>query len=530
MKRRPLVFWVLLVGAIAATVWWAQYVPRPAQAPLRAIPANATWLSLHENLAARWSDLAANPLLVSVAGAMGADPEEWRAQAASQETRQFLNLLARDTVCIAYVPEMRITGRPAWVFSAWLGGRSQRLRWLLKSRKEPTLRRAASRNGWSVWVWTPKGMKGGERITFALVEGMLVGCIAADTLGIEDVLACYDGHLPSLARTSSPTDDPTTGAVDRGWIRMLEGQGYGPRLYYTLDIKPNGALAGVVLTPHAPSLATPTPAATSADEFSRLMRDHPAAALVIDRALARAWLRTTFTNVVGREVATLLGGEDSGLAALALVGGRYSGRFMAVRLPSLLAAYSTPNPTQSMNQIREAFDRLNAVTPWGLVPQPVQVGTQRVYAIESTGQSAYAALEPAERLAYVPLNQSLVFSSNLETLTKLLREAQQAPPNAPGVLARGVQRMRAQHALGYLWMNLEEGAKMLRIAVTAWSLKLLVENPAGSQPTRQRLNELKAWIDALAPQQTLQIWVRPRQQFLEYEFRLGHESEGVPGT
>lgn len=523
MKRRPLIFWLLLAASIGTIVWWALYVHRDPQAPLRAIPANATWLALHNNLAARWDAISDNPLIASIAGALDIEAEEWQEIAGSEDTRKFLNILARDEVALAYVPEMRATGREAWVFSSWLGGRSQRLRWTLNSIKDPALRRASARNGWHVWVWTPKGMKNGARVTLAIVEGMLVGCISDETIAIEDVLECYDRRLPSLVGGGEVVGALTSDSPDRGWVRLPRSGGWGARIHYKLTFLEQGGLAGAVYVPGAPVFTTPAPATNSLNELSDILRDHPVAALVLDRGLAREWVQEAYPNPVGSEIAGLLGGEESGAVALALVGDPYSGRFMAVRLPGLLAAVTTPDPSKAALGISAALDRLNARYPWGLVPYSTAVGTQRVIAIESTGRTTYAKVDDKERLAFAPLQQSLLFSSNLETLTKLLREAHAAPPADSGRFSRGLQRMRDHHALGYFWVDLQQGSKVLRLAVTAWSLKLLVEDPQGSQPARQKLNEAKAWIDALAPQKTLQLWVRPRQEFLEYEFRLGGE-------
>lgn len=528
MKRRPLIFWTLLVASVAVTVWWAFHVPARPRDLYRAIPAQATWLTAHHDLAGRWETLRKNPLTTSVALALGADPEEWDEQAVSPDTQRFLDTLAANDVFLAYVPEMRITGRPAWVFSAWLGGGSQRLRWTLKSMKDPNLRRASSRNGWHVWVWTPKGMKHGERITFSIVEGMLVGCIAADTLGIEDVLACYDGHLPSLADRPELQVAPPQDALDRGWVRTPGAPTARPPVRYTLKLSPSGSLAGTVFSPSRPPQLLVPPPQGSVDEFSDLVRAHPAAGLVVHRALAAHWLQQAFTNPVGREVAAYVQSYEPGAVALALLGGKYSGRFMAVRLPTLMASVPTLDAGHAVLALHKAFDRLNAATPWGLVPQTIRIDTQRVYAIESTGRSTYADLEEKERIAYVPFARSVVFSSNLETLQKLLAEAASAPPAEPGRMAQGIQRMRDQHALGYLWMDLEEGAKIMRLAVTAWSLKLLIEDPRASQATRQRLNDAKAWIDTLAPLKTLHLWARPVQDGLEYEFQLGAPDEAAP--
>lgn len=522
MKRRPLIFWILLFAGVVAAVWWTLHIPRDPQALFRAIPAQATWLTTHEDLAGRWKDIAANPLLASVAGALEMDPEEWHEQAESEDTQAFLDLLARDEIVLAYVPEMRSTGEPAWVFSSWLGGRSQRLRWTLNSLKDPSLRQAASRNGWGVWVWSPKGMRDGSRITLALVEGMLIGCISPDTLTIEDVLACYDRQLPSLADDAGAITSLTADSADRGWFRMPGQNRWGPRVHYSLKFLPGGALAGKVYAPGAHAVAAPVLPANSLGDFSEIMRDIPSVALVADRALVRGWIEESFNTPVGREVAGLLRGEEPGAVAFSLVGDPYSGRFNAVRLPTLLAAFTADDPTQVTEHVNTAFDRLNAFYPWGLVPQLVPVGTQRVYAIESTAGSAYSKMESNERIAYAPLRESVLFSSNLEGLTKLLRDARRGTTER-GRFAEGMQRMRDGHALGYLWIDLERSAKLLRLAVTAWSLKLMIEDPMGSQPTRQKLNEAKAWIDSLAPQKALEVWVRPHQDLLEYEFRLGGE-------
>lgn len=61
-----------------------------------------------------------------------------------------------------------------------------------------------------------------------------------------------------------------------------------------------------------------------------------------------------------------------------------------------------------------------------------------------------------------------------------------------------------------LWFDAAEGARVARLGVTAWSLKLLLEDPQGSQPTRQRLNDFKAWMDALAP--LGQLWIEVAEQ------------------
>lgn len=524
MKRRPLLFWVLLSAFAVGSAWWTVHVPYAPHRLYGAIPAGATMLSAHHNPAGRWDTLARNPLVLGVAEALGVDTVAWEELGRDKGSRALLDMLASDEVVFAYVPEMRHTGEPAWVFASWLGGESQRLRWMLGGLQSPDLRRAASRNGWPVWVWTPRGVRSDERITFALVEGLLIGCIAPETLGIEEIIGCYDGHAVSLADRPGPELAPAAEFADRGWFRV---QGPGRRapepLTYALALS-TGGLRGKVLAPFAPATTGPASGPGGADDLAGLVGDLPLACAVMDRSLSRVWLDRVFTNALSREVSDLLHGDAPGTVTLGVLGGPYSGRFMAVRLPTLVAGVTLNDPDRAVAGMNAAFDRLNAVTKWGLVPQLVLVGTQRVYAIEGTGKSAYASLETGERIAYTALGRSLVAGSNLEILSRLLRERAGAP--RPGSrLQDGVQRMRDGNALAYLWFDLAEGGKVLRLAITAWSLKLLVEDAARTQVLRERLNLAKAWIDALAPFHQLQLWVRPLGDRTEFDFTAG----GVEG-
>ncbi|MCS6770534.1 MAG: hypothetical protein NZ740_00735 [Kiritimatiellae bacterium] len=524
MNARRLAFWLLAFGAAGAALWWAFHVPRTVRGPWNAVPADATWVTAHQRLAGRWDVLSENRLLKSLAGAMGVETEDWEALIVSPEIRRVIDWLGQDELILAYVPSMPLTGRPAWVFAAWLGGRSQRLRWSLKSVDDPTLKPASARNGWRVWVWTPKGLKGGERITFSIVEGMVVGCIAADAIGIEDVLACVDGLAPSLADTAAPRTPPDEGIPDWGWVRIGNGQDGGSFIRFAMDFRPNGGFRGKVAVPGGWPAAVATDS-SDLKELAALLGERPTAVLVAGRPLAAAWLAKASNNLLGREFAALFGSSSTGAAGFALLGGPFSGRYRAVRLPTLVGGFSTETPDSVVADVQAALDRINAATPWGLVLHPISVGTQRVYAIESTGRSAYAAAEMNERLAFAVLGRSVVFSSNAGALLALLRESRSAADHDVDQtsLSAALGRMHKRNAGAYLGFDLTEGAKMARLAITAWSLKLLIENPTGSLPFRERLNAAKGWIDAIAPQRKLEVWALPGPGRIEYEFALGDE-------
>jgi hypothetical protein len=70
-------------------------------------------------------------------------------------------------------------------------------------------------------------------------------------------------------------------------------------------------------------------------------------------------------------------------------------------------------------------------------------------------------------------------------------------------------------------IDLARGGKTLRLALTTYALKLLLEDAQGTLRVRQRLNEAKAWIDSLAPLQTCRFWLRSDGQMMQVQFKAG---------
>lgn len=493
MKRKQLIFWPLLVAFIAASSVWMISVPRgTALQPSRAIPASATFLGVHRDLNERWDVLAHNPLLLGLVDKLGVNSDEVERINQDPGFHELLRVLGTDDLWLAYVPAMRATGASAWVFSTWLGGESLRLRWLLRSGRMPDIKRAASRNGWLVWVWAPRELKG-QRITFAVVEGMLVGCIAAETHGIDEVLACVDGNAQSLASRADFIPPLPASAADRGWYRNERGE-YFP---YELSLDANGALEGSVQTPWA--LPPPSGSAQNGlDGWGDMVANRAVAAAAFDRALVRNWFSATFTNLVGREVVNLLSDDRDGPVGAALLGGEFGGRFMAVRLPTLLLGIAG-SPSNQVKEVSDALDRLNALSRWGLVASKGDVSHHSVYAIEATAGGVYSGLAREEILAFAPVADGIVWSSNLAIMERLVKEYPSAGEIAANPWRSSLQKLASGQARGFLWFDAAEGAKVVRLGVTAWSLKLLLEDPEGTQETRQRMNDFKAWMDALSP-------------------------------
>ena len=207
---------------------------------------------------------------------------------------------------------------------------------------------------------------------------------------------------------------------------------------------------------------------------------------------------------------------QGGSIALGVLAGDFSGRFKGLKLPTIMAGASVQDPEKTRKSIVEQIDVLNANSQWGLVPQELTVGEHHVFAIEGTARNLYSALDVNERVAYTTGEDWLLFSSNVEGLTNLLAAADRR--GAAGVASREIPAAPVQGLI-----DLEQGAKAIRLAITAYSFKLALEDPFGSQPKRQKLNEVKAWVDAISPLKTVRFWLRPEGDMTRVSFDAGAE-------
>ena len=174
--------------------------------------------------------------------------------------------------------------------------------------------------------------------------------------------------------------------------------------------------------------------------------------------------------------------------------------------------------------MKEALDRLNAHYQWGVIPREVPVGASRVFVVDGTAGNSYSmSLSLDEKPAYAVCGGWLLLASNLQSLQKLVGRYDDAKKSGAEVPRPGWQEgMEEEKAPCYCWVDLERGAKTLRMAVATYSLKLLIEDPQKTLHTRQELNEAKAWIDSLAPLDQCRIWLLSDGVTMEAKFKMGH--------
>jgi hypothetical protein len=523
---------LVLTAAILFTAWLL-YVPYRPEHLLRAVPANAQILTAHDNLAARWPALMQNPLLQSLALAVGVDTPALKTFATDPAVHKWVTRLAARNTVLAYVPRLGAGGRPAWMLASWLGGDNQILRYQLAWFPPPGFERHAPHNGVPYWTVQVPGLKGGMQISLAFVEGLLIACIGEDNTAILDLLDTSDGLLPSLAlaRSAKLSDywclAPT--APDHGWVdtpsfvRPAPGKPAAPPLTVSVSLVQakyiEGGLCGPV--PLLPAAKTSAKALECGD-LAKFTGNLPIAAL------------TLRTETVLPPLSNLLGAEWSGLldaslrlqgadrAAVFMFGGDHGGRLYGFRIPALVAAIPMRKPEAMLGLLQgQLLDRLSQQRGLGLVTREMKAGTRTYYLVESTTPGAFSDLPPDERPAYAVCDQWFLAASSARSLAALLTRYDTSTADNEARTARWPEGLSQARGGAYAWADMAKLRDELRLVIAGYSLKLMLEDPQKAAGKRQQLNLWKAWLEALAPLGEARFWLTSDGQLAALRFQAG---------
>lgn len=528
-RRRSPFFWLLVLAFAALAVWWILAVPYTPRHLYRAIPAHANFVSAHRDLAARWGSFSKNPLTQSLFSSLGIRPSELEDLGKDPESAYWLKRLASKDVVLAHVPVLGDYGRPVWVFASWLGGDSQRLRWSLLLGRVPGFVRLSPYRGRFCWIVKDAGLKSGETLTISFVEGMLVGCLSRDTSAIHDVLDTYDGLLPALAdKAGFPSTGPWCSdpqAPDRGWVDLagLNPQdSFGPdALSYEFSSLTPTAVKGQACGEDPFRFAQTATTKIKTSGLEDLLGDFPLAIGLIHAQMVLPLIEDSGNPAWMRIFGELIREQKAGTVMAAVLGDEFSGRIKGIKVPAVIAGIPVEDTTNTLVWMRQALDRLNAKYRWGLIPREVYANGGTVFAVENTASNFYSTLTLEEKPAYAICGKWLLLSSNLGSLSTLVARIKQKPDDPRGGEPRWKKDMDSVPAPCFARVDLVRGGKTIRLALTTYSLKLLLEDAKGTLAVRQQINEAKAWIDSIAPLQTCNAWLRSDGQMMQVQFEAG---------
>lgn len=508
MKRgmRRWLFWTLLAAYAGGSLWWLVSVPPNPEAVLRAIPGQATIVSYHEDLAARWDIIAEHPVVMMLVGATGGDVEEWLDLKEDPGFKYIRDLAGKNQLALGYVPHLN-NGESAWVFASWIGGQSQRLRWQQGLIEIPGLTSLGTIASWPVWSWTIDNGDAGQKLTLALVEGMLVGTTAKDPQAMHYILDAYNGNFPSIFRRRQLNTWNqqliTSKFPDRGWYKMQSGWEEPAFWFVECDLADSNTLRGAVAT-MAPAEWTPLPASLNLEHLTRFWGDKPIATAAFNPFLFESSFDQAFGDI-GTLIKDVLRESGAKAAIAGLFGEPYTGLFKVIKVPTLMIALPLQPGIKPDTLINKITDAWNADYRLGLVPVQSTVSNHVLWRIEGTAGGFYGLIPASDQIAVTTSGDWLIISSNYAGLEAVVRAQGEGDAGELAWMDQ-MNDIAESGGIGYLGFDLERGAHVIHTSIKAYAGKLAFEDFSGTREQRQRLNEARAWVDTLARLNRLQIF------------------------
>jgi hypothetical protein len=426
-------------------------------------------------------------------------------------------LAGREAV-IAYVPSLGYQNQPAWVFATWIGSQSVTLRLKLLFARSAGLRPMPVEHGRTAYITRTKFEQPGQKLSLGLVDGVLVGCISADPVGVRWLLETSDRYpwKPSL-QTSGQRDRagallPTPLPRHWGWL-SLPTAGEAGLVAYTLDLASERRLAArFVTTAPLPGTGVELSAAGLAP-VAGLLGDSPDLIALLPVASVTPLVLGSDAPLWTETVRTLLAPGNLPSNAVAVVAvldqdhcsrirgplGPVLGPLMkGLKLPTLVLGYEVGSADEADSRLGHALDQINVRYNAGLIQHQVPAGSRTITLIEETRDGFYSKFEPDERVAYVVSDGWLFLCSNAAVLKKCLAagEALGDRPAAPTAWAASAVRTPS---VASAWINLTAGAKTVRDLTGAAQLITMLINSKDSSKLRVTLMGWRKTAEILKP-------------------------------
>ncbi len=476
-------FLFLFVAGVIARIL---HFPFRESAVLRVIPADALLMSQHAEPGSRWTEALEEGVLdpwLQLAGMESNHPGKELLE--DPGVVWLLSTLGNRYVATAYVDRFKGQLMPAWIASAWVGGRFTHLaRMGFLDDAFPDFDVVQMDNGVRIWRgYFPDLPRGHEHVSFGVYEGVAFGVATDHPFGavqLHEVMRRQSrsasktlfsegwallGDLPDLLRFHTPV------GPFRASISFTEVSG-GLRMYVAPEEE------GIV---HAHgSLST-----IAADLLSMV---EPTAVTVLGTTAGNA-LRTTqsvpLPNLV-RDVVQLLfthaSGREESAAFVAWVASReHSGRVMRLRVPAAGAALEVLPNVSAMEILTPILQRLQ--THYGLSWRAVPYGQRGVLSLTPPQHDWYANLPRGERVGVAVWNGFFWIHSSASALDSLLAHFRHHAGLDPFPLP--------EDARWYMRLDGSSVGEIVQMGVSSYALWQV---GAGQRRNRER----EAWLQRLA--------------------------------
>ncbi|MEI6971795.1 MAG: hypothetical protein WCL44_09790 [bacterium] len=537
-RTRYLVATVLALF-LCVIAWWVLYLPYESGAVLRAIPANVAFVSVHDNVAERWGDIAGSRLVRCMAFSTGAKAEDYDKAVTNSETIKWIAKFAGKRVAIAYTPSLNGSGQEAWLVSSWIGGYSQRLRWMASLGLIPDAKPVGMCGRQRLWTVPVDDLPGGKVLSIAVSEGVLMCCISALPQGVGSMVEAFEGSGRIQAGISESRLSQEAAilsecsAPDRGWIAY--GSEISPFSFQIDSLAGDNSSGRIRVRNFMPADTVPLKTG-GLDNLGRLLGDVPEIVAVCRSRFATAlldlpWLREE-SGPVADVVKNMTADKGDRRMFMCLLGGRNRAAMKSLLpeglgdlvggmlVPVVMMGVEVDDAEAARLGASGLLDRLNTDYQLGIIKRSIPVGDETVMSIEGTGKGMYSNFRAEERVAYTVCGGWLIVSSNVEALSKLLVRYQAGPSGAKD--ARWLKGLlESDNAINYAWADLDAAGVTLKDSLALWKLSMSSGQSTSGRKTRRMLNFAMDWMDAIRPLGQGTVSATPDGIVTEFRFALG---------
>ena len=528
---RRISFWFLLLVFLALVATWTLWIPYDPSSLYGAIPANAMLVSSHDHLAERMESLSTNILLQSFLKGITAGMEKQFDRTDSSISKTWLNRLGSRKTVFAYVPCFGKGNQPAWIITCWIGNFSHYFRWSQYWTRIPEISRLGSQGCIPIWGLNQPLTESGMKLSFAVSQGLFLGCVSRDPQSIRHVLMTYEGQSPSVFNVKLPYVCHGSSALDKGWVAW-QRKNSSDRIFTSFQIPriaPDGISADINLYS---DIKTSAPLAQTIDFTfpGQLLGNIPAAMSIlpmdmVDKLLSihpiQSWA-VIAKNLLKSDVLE----NNANSLILSVLTGDYSGGYgkapLRIKVPAILAMVKIRQSNTVRQLILRTLDSINAQYHLGLIvdPTPFRVGDLRVFTIEPTLDNQLFLLSAEDRPAYTIFNDWLIFSSSAGSLMSLLKRVQNLEQPYPD--GEWQRQLKISNACAFQWMDLDSGGKALRFAISLYSLKLRFDEAADRTAVLYALKRARSWLKDISHLKDVVIWLEPESVHPVIHINIGN--------
>ena len=194
LRDGRLSIWALFAVLAAITIISIFWTPFDYSRLMRPIPDKAVLVGSFHQPDLRVQDLATNIFLKTLLGSGDSAMTEL------SRGNPLADRIAASRTILAYVPDFNGASNPALVVSSWLGAWEKVFRWALLLKPPKDVFSPGEYNCRRVWAYKKPLMISGEMffLSFAFDEGIFIGCLAKDRLGVVKLLKVCDGQAASI--------------------------------------------------------------------------------------------------------------------------------------------------------------------------------------------------------------------------------------------------------------------------------------------------------------------------------------------